>query len=534
MRSAGENIRFLVEKKLEPLGVTVPEGQESDEVDAPRSDLLLALKGHRVIFDERRTARIAGLFAWLHRPVVVAAVLLAAVAMDVWLFGFFGAIEPVLEVLDQPVLILIVFALTVASLVFHEFGHASACRYGGARPGCIGCGIFLIWPSMYTDVTDVYRIGRGGRIRTDLGGVYFNVVFMLGMAGLYFATGEPFFLAAVYLGHFEILEQLMPAVRLDGYYILGDLAGVPDLYGKIKPILLGLVPGRKGRAARQEVAGLKKSARTIVAAWVLTMVPLIIGEMGYALWNLPRIIATMTRSMVEQFSGTGAAFADGRVVEGLVGVLGCLMLLIPMGGVVYLSVKIGGRILRAAKRSTAGRPRLRVALCAVALAGLAGLGYAWTSGLTPQPLPKKPPIAPILQPGVSTEEPQPRQATAPDDDKASDGDISDDPADPGSGAVAPTAADRAPGSDAPSPGTSSAASASAAPASSATAPGTATGGSSRGPASPTQGTSPGPQPSSPGTGPSAPAPDPTPSESIPPSPTETASPSPASGSPGAS
>ncbi|MFI0539142.1 hypothetical protein ACH3VS_09700 [Streptomyces sp. WSLK1-3] len=531
---SGENIRFLVEKKLEPLGVTVPEGQESDEVDAPRSDLLLALKGHRVIFDERRTARIAGLFAWLHRPVVVAAVLLAAVAMDVWLFGFFGAIEPVLEVLDQPVLILIVFALTVASLVFHEFGHASACRYGGARPGCIGCGIFLIWPSMYTDVTDVYRIGRGGRIRTDLGGVYFNVVFMLGMAGLYFATGEPFFLAAVYLGHFEILEQLMPAVRLDGYYILGDLAGVPDLYGKIKPILLGLVPGRKGRAARKEVAGLKKSARTIVAAWVLTMVPLIIGEMSYALWNLPRIIATMTRSMVEQFSGTGAAFADGQVVEGLVGVLGCLMLLIPMGGVVYLSVKIGGRLLRAAKRTTAGRPRLRVALCAVALAGLAGLSYAWTSGLTPQPLPKKPPIAPILQPGVSTEEPQPRQATAPDGDDSTPGDDSGDPAGPGSGAVAPTAAGRSRGSDAPSAGTSSDASASAAPASSATAPGTASGGTSRGPASPTEGTSAGPGPSSPGVGPSAPDPTPTPSESIPSSPVETASPSPASGSPGAS
>ena len=33
-----------------------------------------------------------------HRPVVVAAVLLTTVAMDVWLFGFFGAIEPVLEI----------------------------------------------------------------------------------------------------------------------------------------------------------------------------------------------------------------------------------------------------------------------------------------------------------------------------------------------------------------------------------------------------------------------------------------------------
>ncbi|MEU0204739.1 hypothetical protein ABZ235_15930 [Streptomyces canus] len=534
---SGENIRYLVEKKLEPLGVTVPEGQESDEVDAPRSDLLLALKGHRVIFNERRAARVAGMFAWLHRPVVVAVVLLSAVAMDVWLFGFYGAIEPVLEVLDQPVLILVVFLLTVASLVFHEFGHASACRYGGARPGCIGCGIFLIWPSMYTDVTDVYRIGRGGRIRTDLGGVYFNVVFMLGMAGLYFATGEPFFLAAVYLGHFEILEQLMPAVRLDGYYILGDLAGVPDLYGKIKPILLSLVPGRKGRAARREVAGLKKSARIIVATWVLTMVPLIIGELGYGLWNLPRIIATMTRSMVEQFSGTGSAFADGKLVDGLVGVLGCLMLLIPMGGVVYLTVKIGGRIVRAAKKSTAGRPRLRVALCALLLAGLTGLSYAWTSGLTPQPLPKKPPIAPILQPGVSTEEPQPRQATTPDGNAStSDQDASGDPAGTGPGAVPPSAAGRSTGSGAPTPGTSTDASPSASPASSATAPGQATGGSSRGPASPTQGTSTAPEPSSPGTGagPSTPASSPTPSESIPPSPTEASSPPPAGGSPGAS
>ncbi|MFK4150266.1 hypothetical protein [Streptomyces sp. NPDC004065] len=411
---SGENIRYLVEGKLEPLGVTVPDGQESEEVDAPRSDLLLALKGHRVIFNERRTAKIARAFAWLHRPAVVVAVLAAAVVMDVWLFGFFGAIEPVLEVLDQPVLILIVFVLTVASLVFHEFGHASACRYGGARPGCIGCGLFLIWPSMYTDVTDVYRIGRGGRLRTDLGGVYFNVVFMLAMAAAYFATGAQFFLAAVYLGHFEILEQLMPAVRLDGYYILGDLAGVPDLYGKIKPILLGLLPGRKGREARKEVAGLKKSARTIVATWVLTMVPLLVGELGYALWNLPRIIATMTRSLTEQVVGTGTAFVDGKIVEGLVGLIGCVMLLCPMAGVVYLSVKLTGRLFRAAKRATEGRPVLRVAVCALALAGLTGLSYAWVSGMTPRPLPKKPPIAPILQPGVSTQEPAPRHASTPD------------------------------------------------------------------------------------------------------------------------
>ncbi|MEU2423861.1 hypothetical protein ABZ619_23010 [Streptomyces sp. NPDC007851] len=513
---SGENIRFLVEKKLEPLGVTVPEGQEDDEVDAPRSDLLLALKGHRVIFDERRTMKIARSLAWLHRPAVVALVLGSAVAMDVWLFGFFGAIEPVLQVLDQPVLILVVFVLTVASLVFHEFGHASACRYGGARPGCIGCGLFLIWPSMYTDVTDVYRIGRAGRLRTDLGGVYFNVVFMLAMAGAYFATGAQFFLATVYLGHFEIMEQLMPAVRLDGYYILGDLAGVPDLYGKIKPILLALVPGARGDKARAEVAGLKKSARAIVATWVLTMVPLIIGELGYALWNLPRILTTMTRSLTEQLLGTGSAFGDGKIVEGLVGTIGCVMLLCPMAGVVYLSVKIGGRIFRAAKRSTAGRPGLRLAVCALALAGLTGLSYAWMSGVTPKPLPKQPPIAPILQPGVPTTAPPARQVSTPDQPAGSSG----TPSDTVSGAPAGSAgASAAPSAEQTSRG----ASASASP--SVSAPGHPGAGATGSPAPSSGGTVTGPTPS-----PSesvAVSPTPTPSESVPASP-PSSSPPPAS------
>ncbi|MEU9346621.1 hypothetical protein AB0D74_36000 [Streptomyces sp. NPDC048278] len=517
---SGENIRYLVEKKLEPLGVTVPEGQEDDEVDAPRSDLLLALKGHRVIFNEKRTAKIARSLAWLHRPAMVALVLGSAVAMDVWLFGFFGAIEPVLEVLDQPVLILVVFVLTVASLVFHEFGHASACRYGGARPGCIGCGLFLIWPSMYTDVTDVYRIGRGGRLRTDLGGVYFNVVFMLAMVGAYFATGAQFFLATVYLGHFEIMEQLMPAVRLDGYYILGDLAGVPDLYGKIKPILLGLVPGPRGDRARQEVAGLKKSARAIVATWVLTMVPLIIGELGYALWNLPRILTTMTRSLTEQLLGTGGAFMHGQVVEGLVGTIGCVMLLCPMAGVVYLSVKIGGRIFRAAQRSTAGRPKLRLAICALALAGLTGLSYAWMSGVTPKPLPKQPPIAPILQPGVPTEEPPPaRQASTPDPPTDSGAPSDTVPGGP-SGSAGTSAG--------PSAGeTSRGASASASPSASVPgSPGKSGPATSQAPASGGPVTEP---VSSPPESVSA-SPTPTPSESVPVSPTPSPSPPPASDS----
>ncbi|MGW2559082.1 hypothetical protein ACWCXB_07505 [Streptomyces sp. NPDC001514] len=394
---SADNIEYLIEQKLEPLGVTVPFGQESDQVAGPTTDLLLVLKGHRVIFHEQQVARIAKALAWLHRPPVVVLVLLAALCMDFWLFAVHGAMQPVLQVLEQPVLMLAVFVLIVASLVFHEFGHASACRYGGARPGSIGCGLFLIWPSMYTEVTDVYRIGRAGRIRTDLGGIYFNIVFVLGLACAYFLTGQPFFLAAIYLVHFEIIEQLLPVVRLDGYYILGDLAGIPDLFGKIKPILRSMRPGRP---VPPEVAALKRPARITVTIWVLTMVPLIAAELGYVLWNLPRLLVTSLRSLAEQLGGTWFAFLDGQIAAGLVGVVGSFMLICPLAGAAYLTVRLVGRLVRATLRATEGNTRLRLAICGGVVAGAGALCAAWLGGMTPEVLPRQPPITPILQPGV--------------------------------------------------------------------------------------------------------------------------------------
>ncbi|MFI1565090.1 hypothetical protein ACH4ZX_18895 [Streptomyces sp. NPDC020490] len=405
-----DNVCYLVENKLTPLGVVVAADADSDEADGPRSDLLLALKGHRVIFGDRQVARIAAALAWLHRPLVVAVVLAATLAMDVWLFAIHGAMSPVLRVLEQPVWMLIVFFLTVASLVFHEFGHASACRYSGATPGKIGCGIFLIWPSMYTDVTDVYRIGRGGRLRTGLGGVYFNVIFMLVLTAAYTATGQPLFLAAVYLAHFEVLEQLMPAVRLDGYYILGDLAGVPDLYGKVKPILLSMVPGRP---VHPEVADLKRSARVVVTVWVVTMIPLLVAEVGYVLWNLPRLLTTSLRSLADQLTGTYAAFGDGHFGAGAVGVIGSLMLVFPMAGGAYLAVRLGSRLVRSAVRATHGNTPLRLLIAAVAVAGAMVLAGAWWQGETPRPLPPAPPAAPALQPGVPTQRPTSSAAHTP-------------------------------------------------------------------------------------------------------------------------
>ena len=80
-------------------------------------------------------------------------------------------------------MILALWAMIVVSAAFHEFGHAAACRYGGATPGAMGAGLYLVWPAFYTEVTDSYRLGRAGRLRVDLGGLYFNAVFTVAVRG---------------------------------------------------------------------------------------------------------------------------------------------------------------------------------------------------------------------------------------------------------------------------------------------------------------------------------------------------------------
>jgi putative peptide zinc metalloprotease protein len=346
-----DNIAYLIEHKLQPAGLVLSE--DGLQTPQPRTDPLLALRGRATLVGAGQVRFLARTLAWLHRPIIVVAVLLSVVAFDVWLFALRGAAGPLISVLKQPLLILSVLGLGVASMVFHEFGHASACRYSGARPGRIGFGIFLIWPSLYTDVTDVYRVGRAGRLRTDLGGVYFNTIFILALAGCYAGTGRPVFLAAVLFVHFEILDQLLPILRFDGYFLLADLAGVPDLFGRIRPILRGLLPagrrasgsGPEGRAAGGP-SDLRRGARVAVTAWVLVTVPLLLGELMWMLWHLP----TLTRAEI----ASGRAFTRAVRADALshqwsqmtLDGVGVLILAIPAIGLTWLAVKVLARSSR--------------------------------------------------------------------------------------------------------------------------------------------------------------------------------------------
>jgi len=135
--------------------------------------------------------------------------------------------------------------LTIVAACFHELGHATAGRYGGADPGVIGVGIYLIWPAFFSDLTDSYRLSRSGRLRADLGGVYFNAVFMLLVGGLYAVTGLHWLVLLIALQHLPLRSSSFHSSGSTATTLVSDLAGVPDLFGRIRPVLGSLLPGRK-------------------------------------------------------------------------------------------------------------------------------------------------------------------------------------------------------------------------------------------------------------------------------------------------
>jgi putative peptide zinc metalloprotease protein len=366
-----EQVRYVITAKLLPLGIVTA----GDAPAAPpKASPLLTLRARGTLLPERAANAAGALLTPLFRAPVMAAVVVAVAAVDYWLFAVHGLGGGVRQILRDPVNLLIVLGLSVVAAVFHECGHAAGCRYGGARPGVIGVGIYLVWPSFFTNVTDAYRLSRVGRLRTDLGGLYFNAVFMLALAGLYAATSAEVLLLVIAFTHLEMAEQLLPFVRFDGYFILSDLAGVPDLFARVVPILKSALPaGRRD----PRVAGLRRRTRIMVTAWVVCVIPLLAFGLGYFLLYLPQVNRALWRSASLQAHLMSAAVAGHRYAMAAVDAIGIALVALSLAGSLYLVIGLARRLTAVGLRWSAGRPACRLLAGGAGLAALAGLAAFW-------------------------------------------------------------------------------------------------------------------------------------------------------------
>jgi putative peptide zinc metalloprotease protein len=365
-------VRTLIDTKLRPLGML--RRADGSEPQVRRANPLLALKFRVVVSKPELTRRITAPFAWLFHPLIVVAVVAGFVAVCYWVLFERGLGLATHQAFANPALLLAVFGITLASAGFHEFGHAAAARYGGATPGAMGAGLYLLWPAFYTDVTDSYRLGRAGRIRTDLGGLYFNAVLAVAIFGVWALSRWDALLLAIATQILQMIRQLPPLLRFDGYHLLADLTGVPDLFYRIKPTLLGWLPWRWGNP---ETKVLKPWAKAAVTLWVIAVVPFMVASLLFTVLAMPRILATAASSLDTQWRAMAFHFHTGDFLAGLAKLLGALAITLPAGGIVYLVVRLVRQTVTKVWRATTGKPIGRAVATLTGAAVVAGLVFAW-------------------------------------------------------------------------------------------------------------------------------------------------------------
>ncbi len=362
----------LIDEQLRPLGIVA--SAQGQEHELKKVDPLLALKFRAAVVPDALVRKFTTVFKPLFLPPVMALLVAGFVGLDVWLFFVHGISQSLRHTLYNPALMLVLLGGVVVATAFHELGHATGCRYGGAKPGVMGVGIYIVWPAFYTDITDAYRLRKWGRLRTDVGGMYFNTIFALVVGAVYGLTGFEPILLLIVVQTFAIVQQSLPFLRLDGYYIISDLTGVPDILMRIKPVLASLIPGRK---ADQRVTELKPWVRTVVTGYIALLVPALVLMFTLMIINAPRLFATGWDSFWTHYDVVGPAFGKGQSLRGIRALIQMIVLALPAIGFAYTMVRIAGRGGAGAWRWSAGSPMRRTTVTLAGAAVVAGIAFTW-------------------------------------------------------------------------------------------------------------------------------------------------------------
>jgi len=230
---------------------------------------------------------------------------------------------------------LLVYGLIIASVLSHEIGHASACRRFGEAYGDIGFGIYLIFPVFYADVTRIWKLSRWQRVIVDLGGMYFQLLTGVFYYLIYRLSGNWLWLLASVQIDILILLSFNPIAKFDGYWLVSDLLGIPNLHRR----LTGMVKRLLGRPTDNEIA-LKPSTRACLWVYLFLFSGIIVTSLILGLINIPEAAQQLAGAIDSSLQTIGLGWQSGnalamcagfvRLISPLTIILGLFLLLLKM------------------------------------------------------------------------------------------------------------------------------------------------------------------------------------------------------------
>jgi putative peptide zinc metalloprotease protein len=204
--------------------------------------------------------RAGWLLAWPYtRPGLLLGLALMAVALLLWAGRGEVVAAQLARMADASLADLAAWYLMFAASKFlHECGHAAAAARMAAAEGHriesfpFGLAFMFLLPAPYVDVSGIWFVAdRWRRAAVGLAGIWMDLLLAAAAATVaaFLAEGalrDRLCELVVIAGVSSLLFNANPLVRLDGYYVMTDLAGAPNLQGRAAAALLrvaGLLAG---------------------------------------------------------------------------------------------------------------------------------------------------------------------------------------------------------------------------------------------------------------------------------------------------
>ena len=123
----------------------------------------------------------------------------------------------------------------ILTKIAHEFGHAFAAHRYGCRVTSLGVGIMLMFPILYADTTDAWRLtSRRKRLVIGAAGMGAELIIAVFATLIWNILPEGSLRAVIFFlattsWVMTIFVNLNPLMRFDGYYLLADLLNIQNL-----------------------------------------------------------------------------------------------------------------------------------------------------------------------------------------------------------------------------------------------------------------------------------------------------------------
>ena len=130
------------------------------------------------------------------------------------------------------------FIALLLSKLFHEFGHAIAARRFGLSVEEMGVNLIVFWPIFYTDTTHAWKLSsRSQKMIVDSAGVIAELILAILSTLLWSITPEGYIKGMLWslsstTWLITLFINLNPLMKFDGYYLLSDFLGIPNLMSR--------------------------------------------------------------------------------------------------------------------------------------------------------------------------------------------------------------------------------------------------------------------------------------------------------------